>query len=89
MANHGGKGARRRYQERRRLLNQSKPSTYSRSEEGIRYQYDNRIANQFAGWSSKQRDAGQTPTFRDFYNELEPDDQNQITVTEIFKNIQS
>lgn len=86
MANHGGKGARRRYQERRRLLKQSKPTTYSRSEDGSRYEYDNQIANKFAGWSTKQRDAGKVPTFRDFYKELPEEDKSTITVTEVFKN---
>lgn len=79
------KGSHRRYLEKKGFL-KPKPTSFSRSEEGMRYQYDNRIANKFAGWSSKQRDAGKIPTFRDFYNDLGRDDQNQITVTEIFKD---
>lgn len=61
-------------------------STLSRSEGGKRYQYNVRIANKFAGWSTGQRDKGITPLFADFYKGLEQEFKEQITVTEIFKD---
>jgi hypothetical protein len=80
-----GKGSRKRYQEKRGYIIPN-PTSFSKSEEGSRYQYDTRIANKFAGWSTKQRDAGLTPTFKNFYNELPDEDKKTITVTEVFKS---
>lgn len=80
-----GKGARRRYLESKGFI-KPKTTVLSRSEGGRRYQYDTRIANRFAHWSTAQRDAGKVPMFGEFYNELPPDDQQQITITQIFTN---
>lgn len=81
------KGSRRRYMENTGFR-KPKDHVSSKSENGIRYQYDDRIWNKFTKWSSKQRDAGLTPTFRDFYNALPDEDKKTITVTEVFKNAQ-
>jgi hypothetical protein len=86
MPNHGGKGARRRYQERRRRLKQSKPTSFTRTEGDIRYEYNHRIANLFAGWSTQQRDKGITPVFGDFYNQLQQEDRDHVTIGTSLKN---
>ena len=83
------KDSRRRYYERAGFIKPKDNSTFSRSEDGKRYQYDNRIANMFTKWSSDRRDKGIMPMFGDFYSELKQEDREQIAVTEIFKNIQS
>lgn len=75
----------RRYLEKKGFL-KPKPTTFSRSENGVRYQYDDRIARRFAGWSYTQRKAGKEPVFGDFYNVLPKQDQATISVTQIFKD---
>jgi hypothetical protein len=82
---HGGKAARRRYMEKRGLI-APKPTSFSRSEDGTRYEYNDRIASKFAGWSTVQRNAGKVPTFKEFYNQMEPDDKALVTATEVFKS---
>jgi hypothetical protein len=79
------KNSNRRYLERTGFI-QPKPKSFSRSEEGNRYEYDSRIAGKFAGWSSVQRNAGKTPMFKEFYHTLDQDDKALVTVTEVFKN---
>lgn len=79
------KNSHRRYLERNGFR-KPKDNSFSKSEAGVRYEYNDRIWNKFTRWSTKQRDAGIAPTFKDFYNELTPENQEQIIVTQIFKD---
>src|SRR4051794_19793695 len=56
---------------------------YKRTEGNTRFEYDNSIANAFAGWSSMQRDNGLEPLFSLFYDQLTEDYQKHITVSEV------
>lgn len=80
------KNSHRRYLERKGFIKPKDHSSFSKSEEGVRYEYNDRIWNKFTKWSTKQRDDGKVPLFRDFYNELTPENKEQITVTQIFKD---
>lgn len=77
--------SKRRYLEKKGFL-KPKPTIFSKSEDGKRYQYNVRIANKFSGWSTGQRDKGINPLFSVFYEGLEKEFKEQITVTQIFKD---
>ena len=60
-----------------------KPSSYRRTEGNLKFEYSNKVANAFSGWSTPVRDSGIEPLFKDFYDQLEPRHQQEITVISV------
>ena len=73
------------YKQNRERVNPGsiKPSSYRRTEGSIRYEYSNAVANAFSGWSTPVRDSGREPFFKDFYNQLQPHHQQEITIVSL------
>ena len=63
-----------------------KPETtfLKRTESGQRFQYPSKLEISFVKFSSEQRDKNKQPLFSDFYSSLPTEQQNQITITNIY-----
>jgi hypothetical protein len=56
---------------------------FKKTEEGICYAFPGSIAKLFGSWSGHQRKIKEDYSFARFYNQLAPDQQKQITTTQI------
>ena len=59
------------------------PESLKRSENGLRFEYPKCFDMPFIKFSSERRDKNIHPLFKDFYEGLTIEQQNQITVTNI------
>jgi hypothetical protein len=74
----------RQYQIKRGLI-QKKPEFLSRTVDGIKYLYPERMDPIFNGWAASQRKLNRPYYFDSYYQQLPPDHKALITVTRLNK----